>query len=450
MPSAEESLEAILEKGFKCHQNGQLTEATDCYRRVLAAEPENVDALYLLGGVHFMSNDYTEAVTYFADAIRIEPDFYPAYRMLGDAHKNLGNWDDSIKSFQHALEFEPDNADVWNQLGLVLREVGDVNGSQQAFAKKVDIKYRLGEAAPSDDIDFTYTSRSKLKHDIEQIRYLMSRGTIDKHHEETVALYKDLFDNFPENPTDPHASPIPDSLRSAFSPTYNRHINYVDTASFDGHTINPNLSREEIEADYEKNNPGITYFDDFLTPEALDALWRFCLDSSIWHEFRYPDGYLGAFIESGFFCPLVARIVEELPKALPGIFKDHNLINLWGYKYDSQMTGINLHADEAAVNVNFWITPDEANLKPKTGGLVVWDKEAPLDWNFQKYNADQNAMRKFLEQSQAKPIRIPHKQNRVVIFNSDLFHKSDDIHFKDGYENRRINVTLLYGWRHLA
>jgi hypothetical protein len=35
----------------------------------------------------------------------------------------------------------------------------------------------------------------------------------------------------------------------------------------------------------------------------------------------------------------------------------------------------------------------------------------------------------------------------VVIFNSDLFHRTDDIRFRAGFENRRINVTMLYGTR---
>ena len=37
--------------------------------------------------------------------------------------------------------------------------------------------------------------------------------------------------------------------------------------------------------------------------------------------------------------------------------------------------------------------------------------------------------------------------NRCVVFNSDLFHRTDDIHFRDGYEDRRINITMLYGTR---
>ena len=44
---------------------------------------------------------------------------------------------------------------------------------------------------------------------------------------------------------------------------------------------------------------------------------------------------------------------------------------------------------------------------------------------------------------------IPYNENRAVIFNSNLFHETDNIDFKDGYENRRINVTMLFGKREL-
>jgi hypothetical protein len=56
-------------------------------------------------------------------------------------------------------------------------------------------------------------------------------------------------------------------------------------------------------------------------------------------------------------------------------------------------------------------------------------------------------MRRFIEASGAKAHRIPHRQNRAVIFNSDLIHATDAIRFKPGYENRRINITFLYGER---
>jgi hypothetical protein len=82
-------------------------------------------------------------------------------------------------------------------------------------------------------------------------------------------------------------------------------------------------------------------------------------------------------------------------------------------------------------------------------GLVIWDKPAPLDWDFAKYNnpnAGKN-IRDFLASSGAKSITVPHRANRAVIFDSDLFHETDRITFKEGYINRRINITMLYGRR---
>jgi hypothetical protein len=33
------------------------------------------------------------------------------------------------------------------------------------------------------------------------------------------------------------------------------------------------------------------------------------------------------------------------------------------------------------------------------------------------------------------------------VFDSDLFHQGDQIAFKDGYLNRRMNITMLFGLR---
>ena len=75
------------------------------------------------------------------------------------------------------------------------------------------------------------------------------------------------------------------------------------------------------------------------------------------------------------------------------MFASHPLSQLWAFKYDSQLSGITLHADFAAINVNFWITPDDANLDSNRGGLVIWDHAAPVDWGFAKYNTDSAAAR---------------------------------------------------------
>ena len=191
----------------------------------------------------------------------------------------------------------------------------------------------------------------------------------------------------------------------------------------------------------------MTYFDGLLSPDALAALRRFLLESTIWFDFKYRGGYLGAFLNDGLACPLILQIAEEFRRKFLDIFQDYRLMQCWAYKYDSGLKGIQIHADAAAINVNFRITPDSANLNAGNGGLVVHKVEAPLDWRFASYNADQDRIRRFLAEHDDGKLVVPHGENRAVLFNSNLFHETDRIDFKTGYENRRINVTMLFGLR---
>jgi hypothetical protein len=144
----------------------------------------------------------------------------------------------------------------------------------------------------------------------------------------------------------------------------------------------------------------------YRTSEALESLRRFCWGSTVWRRV-YKGGYLGAYPEFGFACPLLAQIADELRRKHPTVFAAHPLSYLWGFKYDNQLSGIELHADFAVINAHFWITPDDANLDPKSGGLVIWDHPATLDWDYNKYNSDSAAARKFLAHAGARSVTVP-------------------------------------------
>ena len=140
--------------------------------------------------------------------------------------------------------------------------------------------------------------------------------------------------------------------------------------------------------------------------------------------------------------------------ALPEIFEDHPLQQMWAYKYDSNISsGIKVHADEAAVNVNFWITPDDANVGSDEdgtgGGLRVYLKDAPNEWNFTHFNLDHVKIYEHLHSEDGgsnKEVTVPYKQNRAVVFHSKLFHTTDRFKFRCcGYKDRRINITMLFG-----
>ena len=287
-------------------------------------------------------------------------------------------------------------------------------------------------------------SKNKLKHDIEQIGYLLKKKIVSKKFNNIVKKYKFIYSSLPKNSDHTDIFTLSKEFTYKLGPTFNNLIYYQPPDIIEKKIINDN---NKVIAINSKKKFKYMVIDDFLNKEVLDKLYSFCLTNSIWNEFDYKNGYIGSFIENGFNAPLLLQISEEIRLQYPEILKKFPLTKAWAFKCNNQMKGIKIHADFAAININFWITPDKANLNKKTGGLLIWDKEAPKNWDFEKYNNNHLAIKNFLKKKKSKMKRIKYKSNRVIIFNSNLFHASDNFNFKKNYENRRINITLLYGKR---
>lgn len=186
----------------------------------------------------------------------------------------------------------------------------------------------------------------------------------------------------------------------------------------------------------------VVVIDDFLTPDALAELLRLGLESTNWNSVK-AGGYLGAFAKDGFAPPVVAQLALDLEEAMSRVLRAHSLLMFWGFKHDTVRTrayhGIKAHADTAAVNLNFWVTPDAANLDPSSGGLIVYERVSAIE-SFKDIGAYNNyalgAQDLGLDSSRMR--KVAYRQNRAVLFTSALFHATDTVDFKPGYENCRM------------
>ena len=95
------------------------------------------------------------------------------------------------------------------------------------------------------------------------------------------------------------------------------------------------------------------------------------------------------------------------------------------------------------------VTEDDANLDPSSGGLVVYKKQAPLTQGFDSINSQKGLLKakQMIEDGGMQNITIPFRGNRAVVFNSNLWHKTDSFRFQKAYKKRRINITMLFGSR---
>ena len=439
-------VDALVNLGNVLKDLHRLADAIETYRKALTLNPAHADTHNNLGVALKEQNAHREAIAAYREAIRLKPAHFEAWNNLGLALMETGAIDDAIASFQQALTIVPNSSKALYNLGVAAMWNGDHAGAIARFSQVAAAKHHHGGP-----VQETTLFRSRLKHDAEQTRLLIERGRLDASHRSYLDALERMEITLAAAYPARNRCPVDPASLAAIAPSFNQFLYRAPCERLPDGALNPQLDVRAIEARYLGQQPEVTHIDQLLKPEALAALRTFCLESTIWKK-DYENGYLGAFLGDGFATPLLLQIAEELRRAFPSIFKDHRLTQSWAFKQDSARRGLSIHADAAAVNVNFWITPDEANLDPEKGGLVVYDKEAPADWNFAAYNSEQNKPKilDWLTQAGAKTIRVPYRANRAVVFNSDLFHETDDVTFRDDYLSRRINITLLYGYRHHA
>jgi tetratricopeptide (TPR) repeat protein len=453
-------LDATMEKAIAAQRSGRNEEAEGLYRAVLQQQGDHAVANHNLGVLTAQGGDPLRSLPLFEVALQAQPGeplFWISYARglllaglpddaletlrqarqrgftgegfdalasqaiarqgaagkvprtaemldsLGSTLTAQGAFDEAIQAYRQAIDLRPDFAEAHFHLGSVLSENGQIAQGFEHFMRRAELVH--GTAAAARSGAKRMEPAHKLKHDREQREYL--------------------------------GGAVADDVGGCFR--------IENGARLEQPAVNPANATPALFARWRNGSPQMVVIDNFLSAAALERLRRYCAGSTIWRR-PYEAGYIGATPEDGFACPLLAQIAEEIQATYADILGSHCFRYLGAFKYDSALsTGTNTHADNSAVNVNFYIAPDDANLDAASGGMRVWDVGAPDEATMRRYNGDEDAAREFLVRSGAKATIVPHRANRAVIFKSALFHKTDDCLFREGYLNKRINVSLLFG-----
>jgi hypothetical protein len=442
--------------GHELSQKGQFAEAEVHYRRAIQLSPKQPLAYNNLGWVRQMQGDSDEALANYKEALRFEPSLRIARRNLALLLIQLGRREESFELWHEELRTSAESV-AWMK-GVVttameardLRLAGDYAAILAAlrWGSPWYPRHSNGSNLPIPiQAPEVFLTIPKLQHDIEQFEYLQRHGVLGAEFTAIIEEYRRVIERLePKGPS--VRMPLDSETKGTIGHVYNRIVHIRHTPRVQ-QVFSGMWDPSAVEKQYLDQPLGLVIVDDFLSPKALEEVRLFCLESTVWTGNRYANGRFGAFFHDGFNCPLLLQIAEELRQVLPRVIGDrYPLRQLWGFKNGHTLPADSTnHADFAAVNVNFWITPDEANLDKTSGGLVVYNVDAPLSWDFHTYNGRPDVIKSFLLQQQARAINIPYRQNRAIIFNSDLFHATAGLQFRQGYENRRVNVTMLYGDR---
>lgn len=490
MTATTDALRAALAEASALQSQGRHDEAEQAYGAILARAPGTPAALAQLGVLALQRGDPAGAEPLLAQAARALPRVAALQVNLATARSRLDRHAAAVAALRRAVLLVPGADGPHAALGVAASRAGDPALAAAALRRAVvlapldpDLRYNLGvaliEAGRLADAAAVYrrhgrllrgrpanhaacdplpglpvdpvrpvsrlACRHRLEHDRDQLARLRGLGLLPAGLADEPEAYQALLDELSDDERRAVSFTLSEQRFARIARSYNRFVHLEASGWDDRPALSDAVDWPAMQAAFLAGDPRAATVDGVLSPAALAALRRVCRNSTFWHQIK-GAGYLGAYFREGFNDPLIVRIAEELKARMPQVLGGLPVRVIWAYSYDQGMVGINPHADFARVNMNFWITEDEANLDPASGGLLVYRKAAPPEWDFKTYNTTSaEFIHSYLGDRRDDVIRIPHRANRAVLFDSRLIHETDIFRFRPGFENRRINITMLFG-----
>ncbi len=113
-----------IAEGLRHHQAGRLEEAAKNYRQILTEDPEQPDALHLLGVVAGSIGQLDEAVELISQSLRVNPNNASAINNLAGVLKDQARYPEAIEFYEAAIAAAPNESYIHSNLGNALRDAG--------------------------------------------------------------------------------------------------------------------------------------------------------------------------------------------------------------------------------------------------------------------------------------------------------------------------------------
>ena len=202
----------MLAEALAFHRAGQLAQAAQIYRQILAVNPRHADCLHLLGMVDYQAGRLESAKELIREAIGIHGTGASYYANLGNIVHAQGRLDEAKALYRKALALKPNLAEAQVNLGNVLQVQGELEEAvlcyQQALALQpncAETFNNLGNARQEqgqiDEAIACYRHALALKPEYAEVYYNLGNAhrAVDRL-EEAVGFYRQALELRPEYP----------------------------------------------------------------------------------------------------------------------------------------------------------------------------------------------------------------------------------------------------------
>lgn len=145
-PNRGREIARLLQQGVRHHQEGHWPKADACYRRILALDANQPDALHLAGLIAHQRGDGSDAETLIRRAIAAGPKQAAYVNSLGVVLLERGDVTAAEDMFRRALGLDPAYPEALNNLGNARQRQRDWSGAIDSYRRAVAIRPDYAEA----------------------------------------------------------------------------------------------------------------------------------------------------------------------------------------------------------------------------------------------------------------------------------------------------------------
>jgi tetratricopeptide (TPR) repeat protein len=123
--SARHRVDQLKTTGLELVKRGDPQAALEEFNQAVELEPDNPEAHYNRGNVHYDLGNYQAALEDYDRTLELSPNKINAFYNRGLTHYELENYPEAIADFTRAIDANPNDADAYYKRGLVYYELLD-------------------------------------------------------------------------------------------------------------------------------------------------------------------------------------------------------------------------------------------------------------------------------------------------------------------------------------
>lgn len=137
---------SLLQQAFQLYQAGKADKAAALCHRVLQTQPQQPDALHVLGNVAKDQGNFQQALQYFRQGLQIAPRHTHMLNSAGLLFRTMGHMHEARQCFERSIEIDPNYFQGRYNLANLCRAEGDLERAKELYRQVLEKRGGFADA----------------------------------------------------------------------------------------------------------------------------------------------------------------------------------------------------------------------------------------------------------------------------------------------------------------